>query len=83
MIEKKMLAREVWRKPGCVVNNKPMLLFLSFGTVKINGEKFSCLNVRGIKNPLPFKEAYNINGIHVCSWLKQNGWEKIGSEYVG
>ena len=57
--------------------NKPCLLFVTFS--KDETTNMVCVEVRGIRNPLPFKKTYGIRSVDVISWLKANGWEQIGT----
>lgn len=55
---------------------EPLLLFVTFGYD--DEKKMGFVRVNGIRNPLPFTEAYGINGCHLESWLKSHGWKKVG-----
>lgn len=84
MTDERIFCREVWRKPGGMFHNKPLLLFVSkgFAFTKTDGAGIHYVKISGIQNPLPFKRAYDINLMHIDSWLKNHGWEKIGSENI-
>ena len=56
--------------------NKPLLLFVTWGYDDEKGMRF--VRINGLKNPLPIKEAYGINIMHLVSWLNSHGWKEIG-----
>ena len=66
--------------PNPMNGNKPLLLFVTFGYDTEKEMRF--VRIDGIRNPLPFKEAYGINSVHLISWLKSHGWEKVGHRDV-
>ena len=77
----KVGSQEVYQKIGEVyhhANGKttPLLLFVSYGYDEEYKMRF--VHINGIKNPLPFKTAYGINGMILKSWLKSMGWEEVG-----
>ena len=55
---------------------EPLLLFVTFGYDDEKDMRF--VRINGIKNPLPIKEAYGINIMHLVSWLNSHGWKEIG-----
>lgn len=59
------------------VTGEPLLLFVTYGLDEEKGMAF--IRINGIRNPLPFKEAYGINPVYLESWLKSNGWIKVGN----
>lgn len=79
-MKEKIFAREVWSKPGESYNNKPLLLFVSKGIAKVEERKMHYVKISGVANPLPFKSAYDVNLIHIDSWLRKHGWVCIGNE---
>ena len=76
-IMKKEYYQLVFQKPmETTPTGKPLLLFVAYGEDTENEMGF--VRINGIKNPLPFKEAYGIIPLHLESWLKSNGWKKVG-----
>lgn len=75
-------AQEVYQKKGETYpcTNKPLLLFVAYGYD--NNFKMNFVRINGIKNPLPFKIAYGINGVFLKSWLKSMGWEEVGYSLI-
>ena len=75
---KKESIQLVFSKPMEInpVTFKPLLLFVMSGYDEEKKMRF--IRINGIRNPLPFKEAYGINILHVKSWLETHGWKKIG-----
>lgn len=67
---------EVWQKSEAGQKEKPLLLFITYG---YDYEKKMCfIRINGIMNPLPFKEMYFTGNTYFDSWLKSNGWKKVG-----
>lgn len=62
--------------PNPMNRNHPLLLFVTTGYD--DEKKMYFVRINGIRNPLPFKEAYGISYMHLVSWLKSHGWEIIG-----
>ena len=74
---KKETICEVWTKPmETLMGGNPLLLFLTYG--RDDEKKMSFIRINGIRNPLPFNEAYGIKDLYLDSWLKANGWKKVG-----
>ena len=60
---------------------KPMLLFVSYCHCYDNGKVH--IKINGLHNPLPFKEVVvESASIPLDIWLRNNGWEKIGTETI-
>lgn len=74
---KKETMCEVWTKPmETVMGGNPLLLFVTYGHDKEKDMFF--VRINGIRNPLPFNEAYGIKHLYLESWLKSHGWKKVG-----
>lgn len=78
---KKEINSEVWTKPmETTMGGQPLLLFVTYGRDYDKNMWF--VRINGIKNPLPFKEAYGIKALYLNSWLKSNGWNKVGHRNI-
>lgn len=62
------------------VTGEPLLLFVTYG--QDEEKKMNFVRIRGISNPLPFKEVYGICGCYLESWLKSHGWKKVGHRRI-